>query len=64
MNFVYLLIVYHFHFGFEYDHTEAFKTYKSCINRGNHLPKYLYPDFELIKSSERASVACKKVQIK
>jgi len=58
MSFIYVLIIYHFSYGFEFDHIEAFKTKKACIIRANHLPKGLYPDFD------KTDIKCQKLELK
>lgn len=55
---IYLLVVMTFSYGLQYDHVEAFKTRKSCTNRGNHLEKGFYPN------TKGKDIACTLTRVK
>ena len=58
---LYLLIINYFSYGFQFDHIEAFKTSKLCINRAHNLPKGKYPDFIYINGEAFAN--CMKINV-
>ena len=61
MSFVYLLLVYRFNYGFVFDHVEAFKSEKACHYGADHLPKGIYPEFDIF--DHKTLIICKKTKV-